>query len=130
MRSIQNLHRKTVVFALLAGLTFTSIGCGSDDGGECDECETTSDCDDGLTCRDTTLGRRCLEGSSCEVTFGFLRSGESTDLTEPSEEASCRPCETDLDCSAGETCELTTGDSYACSVPGQVGCSIAPEVVD
>ncbi len=57
-----------VAMLLAAGPMWISA-CGGSDGDECSTCESSSDCGDGLVCRESTLGQRCFNSgsSSCDL---------------------------------------------------------------
>ena len=60
--------RRFIRLLFLLALLIPAAGC---QGSQCDTCNTDEDCDDGQTCRDSTLGRRCflIGDNTCEVGF-------------------------------------------------------------
>ena len=71
------------VFVCLSGL---ALSCGGDDVGI--DCDTSSDCDDGLQCVPLAFG--CVDSKSCISTCE-------------------KPCDSDSDCGGGDSCENRNG---------------------
>lgn len=64
--------QRLLCILLLMAIIMMTMACGKDKpakGSECTNCSANSDCNSGLTCKWTSLGTRCMSGTSCKVKF-------------------------------------------------------------
>jgi len=100
------IHARGAVLCIAAIAALFAVGCGSEQVGPGNLCESSSDCHDGLQCLNNVCTPQC--SSHIECGDGFLCNSGECDQVVSELGVSCNR---ELDCGPGQTCELDLFDT-------------------